>query len=100
MEYAFNIRLDLELGERIDRIRDQMSKTVPFPLTRAMVIRSLLKSGADQYEQGWDRVKASKPALRAPSPPVVEPEDTQPAETDQESVLIMSKKDLDLLGLK
>jgi len=69
MEYAFNIRLDLELGERIDRIRDQMSKTVPFPLTRAMVIRALLKSGADKYEQGGDKVKASEPARRAPSVP-------------------------------
>ena len=77
MEYAFNIRLDLELGERIDRIRDQMSKTVSFPLTRAMVIRSLLKSGADKYEQGWDKVKAIEPARRSSSVPEPELEDDE-----------------------
>ena len=98
MEFTLHLRLPTELGERIDRIKDRLSKTSGVVLTRSMVIRALLEKGAEQYElvKPQVKVKASEPARRAPSQPDPLPEDDKPAE---EPAPIMSKKDLGVLGL-
>ncbi len=96
MEYTLHIRLPVELVEQVDRIQGQITKASGVPITRSMVIRSLLEQGVERYKQGWDKVKASEPDRRVLSKPV--PEKDQPSEA-VEPTTSMSKKDLDVLGL-
>jgi predicted DNA-binding protein len=69
MEYAFNLRLPAELMNRIDQVRGQITKASGVPVTRAMVIRSILEKGVERYYQE----KASTGAKKASSVPVAAP---------------------------
>jgi hypothetical protein len=77
MEYTLHIRLPVELVEQVDRIQGQITKASGVPITRSMVIRSLLEQGVERYKQGWDKVKASEPARRSSSVPEPELEDDE-----------------------